>query len=134
VPTFVEALLGRAWTQEAACRDYPDLDGFFVEPGSGQSDISLSSVRALNALMLCVGCAVRIPCLEEALTPHPLGGTAVGIWGASTTAERHALRHLPPDQAVDVLEAGLVERVRRRVEAVAAKHPPSALSARGSFE
>jgi Transcription factor WhiB len=126
--SFVEQLLARTWTEEAACRDYADLDAFFIEPGSGEQEIRLSSVRVLNAMLLCVSCTVRRECLTEALTPHPLAGRATGIWEASTYAERHALRHLPPDQAVDVLEAGLVERVRRRVEAVAAKHPTASRS------
>jgi Transcription factor WhiB len=120
--SFVDQLNARQWTEDATCLDYPDLDGFFVEPGSGEQEVRLSSVRALNAMLLCVGCPVRIPCLEEALTPHPLGGRARGIWAGSTYAERHHLRHLPICEAVDVLEDGLAERVRRRVEAVALKH------------
>jgi Transcription factor WhiB len=135
--SFVDQLLARSWVEEAACAEWPEdrLDEWFTQGTSGQStQPGDASPTVLELMLTCSRCTVRRECLTEAVSRHPLGGMAVGVWGASTTAERHALRHLPPDQAVDVLEAGLAERVRRRVQAVAAKHPASALSARASFE
>jgi hypothetical protein len=84
----------------------------------------------LELMLVCCSCPVRRECLTEALTPYPLGGRAVGIWAGTTTQERHRLRHLLIGEAVDLLEAGLVERVRRRVQAVEKTHPKSP-SARG---
>jgi hypothetical protein len=127
--SFVDQLLAREWTLDANCVDYEDMDAFFIEPGSGEQEVRLSSTRTLNAMLLCVSCPVRIPCLEEALTPHPLGGRAQGLWAGTTTRERHPLRRLPIPEAVATLEAGLAERVRRRVQAVEEKHPTHVVSA-----
>jgi len=77
----------------------------------------------MEAMLLCLSCPVRLHCVEEALEHK-----AVGIWAASTTLERHRLRKLPISEAVDVLEVGLAERVRARVEAVRRKHPDVSIS------
>jgi Transcription factor WhiB len=123
MPTFVDLLNAREWTFDANCVDYSDMDAFFLEPGSGESDISLSSVRALNALLLCVSCPVRIACAEEGFAHFPGSSIPVGIFGGSTHAERQRLRHLPIDAAIDILEEDLASRIRRRAAAVALKHP-----------
>ena len=46
-----------------------------------------------------------------------------GIWGATSTQERRAVRHLPVQEAIDQLEAELPERARARIEAFAARYP-----------
>jgi WhiB family transcriptional regulator, redox-sensing transcriptional regulator len=122
VPSFVDVLNAREWTAEAACLDDPDPDRWFIEGAKQADQPEDSSVRVLEAMLVCAGCPVRVPCLAEAMTDHVLGGRAVGLWGGSTTRERHQLRHLPVDQAIEQLEDGLAERVRRRVEAVERKH------------
>ena len=84
------------------------------------------------AVLLCVRCPVREVCLTEALTPwrvqlgngkERVGVRAVGLWGATTTAERSRFRRLPVAEAVDTLEAGLPERLRERIEVFEARHP-----------
>ena len=125
--SFVDQLNAREWVADAACLDDPDLDRWFIEGTGDSGQPSDSSVRVLQAMLTCVRCPVRVQCLEDALTPHPLGGRAVGIWGASTTGERHLLRNRPIAEAVYVLEDGLAGRVRARVEAARKKHPTAQL-------
>ena len=123
---FVDALNGREWTHEAACADWPDdrLDDWFTEGTTSQAGQPADTrVKVLELMLVCVQCPVRVPCLEEALTNHPLGGPAVGVWAATTTRERHQVRRMPIAEAVQVLEDGLADRVRSRVDAVKRKHP-----------
>jgi hypothetical protein len=42
---------------------------------------------------------------------------ASGVWGTTTTTERDAVSHLPLEEAVEVLEADLPERVAGHVRA-----------------
>lgn len=48
---------------------------------------------------------------------------AEGIWGATSTADRHAVRHLSIDDAIEKLEAELPARMRRRIEGFEKRHP-----------
>jgi Transcription factor WhiB len=125
--TFVDQLNAREWVAEAACVDYEDVDAFFIEGTKDAGQPEDTSVRVLKAMLLCISCPVRVACLEEALSKHPLGGRAVGTWGGTTTRERHLLRKRPIPEAVYVLEEGLADRVRARVEAVRKKHPTAQL-------
>jgi Transcription factor WhiB len=128
--SFVDVLNARQWTEDAACRDDPNPDRWFAQGTSGQStQPGDASPTVLELMLTCVRCPVRIPCLEDALTPHPLGGRAIGVWAGTTTLVRHRLRKLPISEAVAALEAGLAERVRRRVLAVEKKHPSHGVSA-----
>jgi hypothetical protein len=120
-------LAQRDWTREAACAGTDDPDIWFSEPGS-QDRSGLSSPRTLEAFLTCVGCRVRRECLEDSLTTwrvvlprdgheSGVGIRAVGVWGATTEADRAAVADLPIPEAIARLEAGLPLRVRARVEA-----------------
>jgi WhiB family redox-sensing transcriptional regulator len=76
-------LLGRpAWYADAACREHPELS--WVDPGG-------SGGRVMAAKAVCAACPVRPECLATAVADP----TLIGIWGATTTHERRALRHQP---------------------------------------
>jgi hypothetical protein len=87
----------------------------------------------LLAYLTCTECPVRRQCLRESLTPQRLAfsekGNArrpfypEGIWGATTTQERRAVRHLPVQEAIDQLDAELPDRARARIDAFAARYP-----------
>jgi hypothetical protein len=125
VPSFIDALNARIWTDAAACADYPTPDDFFVEGkrGNHYGDPPLRSRRALDALECCAQCPVRRECLGEALKPvvwqHPKESghiitRSTGIFGGTVYSERLAVSDLPVGEAVQLLEAGLEERLAAR--------------------
>lgn len=77
-------LVGRIWSEEAACRA-PGVDPevFFSDGDAGSA---LAQVAA--AKRICAGCAVQALCLASALRR----GEPEGIWGGSTPRERRSLR------------------------------------------
>lgn len=98
------------WLDYAACGD-SDPSLFFVE-GSSSDRESLGSRLALAAYELCAGCPVRPDCLDAALESE-----SSGAWGGTSEADRRAVADLDRATAIDVLEAGLDERLRVRREA-----------------
>ncbi len=120
------------WTRYAACRDDPENLFFadkMLDDGRAPGSPSL-----LVPVLICETCPVRRPCLKDALTPRStiridetatgrqlvIAGTGLptaGIWGGSTEIERLALKHLPLEQAADVLESTLPTRIERRIAA-----------------
>ncbi|WP_127130293.1 WhiB family transcriptional regulator [Georgenia sp. SYP-B2076] len=70
-----------SWARYAACAD-AEPDALFVR-GAAQR-----SARAL-----CLGCAVRMQCLAEALDSQ----ISFGVWGGLTERERRALLRRFPD-------------------------------------
>ena len=81
---FVEALrLRPPWHADAACTGLPG-EWWFPPPGySGKHERG----RGADALAVCELCPVREPCLAYALEEG-----LEGIWGATTTGERKAMR------------------------------------------
>jgi WhiB family redox-sensing transcriptional regulator len=77
---------GRDWRQDAACRD-ADPELFFPEPGQ------LPQVAA--AKEVCAGCAVRGPCLDNALHGPLARDDHHGIFAATTARDRTRLRGRP---------------------------------------
>jgi WhiB family transcriptional regulator, redox-sensing transcriptional regulator len=71
------------WQSAAACTGTdPRL---FTDPRADTDDTH-------RAIAICRRCPVRRPCLTEAL--HHPADYDVGIWGATTVEDRHALRRL----------------------------------------
>jgi hypothetical protein len=79
----------------------------------------LGSPSTTYALLLCAECPVRRDCLRAALDPpkwavredeyRALGenervGRTFGVWGGSVELERHVLRDLPVEDALETLE------------------------------
>jgi hypothetical protein len=126
-------LAERRWTKDAACADSDEPDLWFVE-GSQEERESLTSPRALRAYLTCVGCPVRPQCLAEALMVTPVlmnpgdkmrrekNLFTYGTWGATSEKDRAAVRHLPTEEAIQQLEDGLPDRMKRRIAAFERKH------------
>ena len=71
-----------SWRQQASCRDTsPEL--FFPIGTTGQAVDQIEAAK-----MVCMGCPVRIPCLEFALRSNQDSG----VWGATSEEERRYLR------------------------------------------
>lgn len=68
------------WRDDALCRQVDAGELFFPDRGE--------SPRPAQAV--CLACAVRAECLEEALVSN----MRFGIWGGATERERRALRKL----------------------------------------
>ncbi|WP_245161058.1 WhiB family transcriptional regulator [Blastococcus sp. CT_GayMR16] len=66
-----------AWRQDALCAE-TDPEAFFPEKGGSTRE----------AKRVCTGCAVRVECLESALT----NDERFGIWGGLSERERRRLR------------------------------------------
>jgi WhiB family transcriptional regulator, redox-sensing transcriptional regulator len=66
------------WRAAAACLS-ADPDLFFPISAAGQADGQI-----MRAKRICAGCAVRLECLEFALTYDQF----YGIWGGTTPEER----------------------------------------------
>lgn len=70
------------WRLDAACR-HVDPDLFFP---TGTARSAADHIEAAKAV--CQSCAVRVPCLEYALSSHQ----DAGIWGGTSEEERRKLR------------------------------------------
>ncbi len=68
---------GESWKDEALCAE-TDPEAFFPEKGGSTRE----------AKRVCVGCAVRMECLEYALE----NDERFGIWGGLSERERRRLR------------------------------------------
>jgi WhiB family transcriptional regulator, redox-sensing transcriptional regulator len=73
----------RDWRLEAACREV-DPELFFPEPGQVP--------QAAAAKAVCAGCAVRGPCLEQALHGPQAHQDHTGIFAGTTASDRVRLR------------------------------------------
>ena len=96
VTTDVSERRGRnaeSWRAESVCRNRPTRWWF----GGDQRE----TVRAKR---ICAGCAVQAPCLEFALLRPQL----VGVWAATTPAERAALRRTGDSTVETSVEAAVV--------------------------
>lgn len=74
----------RTWWQRAACRS-ADPDLFFPV---GADDSPATARQVTEAKQVCAACPVRLRCLLWAMDTR----TDYGVWGATTGAERRALR------------------------------------------
>ncbi len=66
-----------AWQADGACLEHPELTWF---PGRGED--------SEPAKVVCRGCLVRAECLAYALADRDL----LGVWGATSDAQRKAMR------------------------------------------
>lgn len=71
------------WRDQARCRS---IDGDLFFPLGHISEADKEQAKA--AKQVCVGCPVRLDCLEWSIA----NGANWGIWGGLTEAERRALR------------------------------------------
>jgi len=69
---------GSNWQADELCRQ-TDPEIFFPEAGGAES--------ALAAKTICLACTVRLACLDYAIEHGERG-----IWGATTTGQRKAIR------------------------------------------
>jgi WhiB family redox-sensing transcriptional regulator len=76
----------RDWRQDAACRD-ADPELFFPEPGQ--------LPQTARAKEICAGCAVRGPCLDNALHGPLARDDRHGIFAGTTARDRTRLRGRP---------------------------------------
>jgi WhiB family redox-sensing transcriptional regulator len=76
----------RDWRQDAACRD-ADPELFFPEPGQ--------LPQTAKAKEVCAGCAVRGPCLDNALHGPLSRDDRHGIFAGTTARDRRKLRGRP---------------------------------------
>lgn len=76
---------GGAWQERAACSGQDPND--WMEVNSVVRDARPRANYAQKRA-ICGGCPVRPECLEEALADPEL----IGIWGGTTSAERHQMR------------------------------------------
>jgi len=76
----------RDWRLDAACAEV-DPELFFPEPGQVP--------QAAAAKQVCAGCAVRGPCLEQALHGPQAHDDHTGIFAGTTARDRMALRGRP---------------------------------------
>lgn len=74
------------WAARAACRG-ADAALFFGVENHGVTRLPPAAKR--RAIAICCACPVLVACLEYALARPDL----VGIWGATTEAERDEARH-----------------------------------------
>ena len=72
-----------AWMAHAACRGLP-TEAFFPPPGAGGRH---ERSRGAHALAVCAQCPV-----EEQCASYATEGGLEGIYGATTTRERKAMR------------------------------------------
>jgi WhiB family transcriptional regulator, redox-sensing transcriptional regulator len=76
----------RDWRLDAACAEV-DPELFFPEPGQAP--------QAAAAKAVCAGCAVRGPCLEQAVHGPQARDDHTGIFAGTTARDRTALRGRP---------------------------------------
>lgn len=72
-----------SWREWARCRGAPL--NLFVGPFFEHQ--VMKAIREENAKLVCMGCPVREPCLDEALLNHD-----IGVWGGTTEEERAAIQ------------------------------------------
>lgn len=83
------ALAARDWRTLAACRG-ADADLFFPVGTQGPALTQIAEAK-----QVCMGCPVRHPCLDFAVTTRQ-----AGVWGGATEEERHAERRRRQRRAV----------------------------------
>lgn len=83
LPTIPGTEAGDGWRDEAACLD-ADPELFFPEQGEW--------AKARQAKAVCQRCAVRGPCLHDALNGPQATHDETGIFGGTTPRERRGLR------------------------------------------
>jgi WhiB family redox-sensing transcriptional regulator len=75
--------LDRSWIEDAACKDYPDKEVFFPSRGD--------TLNLAKARTICMGCPVRVECLEYALASETGNRTASGVWGGLSGKQRRKI-------------------------------------------
>ena len=78
------------WREQAACKDDPTPDLWFVPPGDRHG------IAAAKAI--CRRCPVAAECLAEAMANPSI----VGVWGGTTENQRAKLRAAMPRQPKDI--------------------------------
>jgi len=126
--TVSEALARYSWHSQAACAGREDV--FLSDDTLGWTHPESPTV--LLGFLICAGCPVRRPCLQEALrTVHvalaedadprvqvsSTTAPASGVWAGTTMADRRKVRRLPRGEALERLEREFPERLAGRVAA-----------------
>lgn len=70
------------WRSRAACLDDNVDPGWF--------DTDEDNVPPVEAMRICVGCPVRLPCLQTAL--ETITSDDDGVWGGTTVSNRTQIR------------------------------------------
>ena len=78
------------WREQAACKDDPTPDLWFVAPSDRHG------IAAAKAI--CRRCPVAAECLAEAMADPSI----VGVWGGTSEVERAKLRAAMPRQPKDI--------------------------------
>ena len=78
------------WREQAACKDDPTPDLWFVAPSDRHG------IAAAKAV--CTRCPVAAECLAEAMANPSI----VGVWGGTTENQRAKLRAAMPRQPKDI--------------------------------
>jgi WhiB family transcriptional regulator, redox-sensing transcriptional regulator len=73
---FLSRFAQPSWSGDALCREYPEIRFVAQTPSK-------------RAVAICKQCRVREECLAYAMTAIP---EVTGVWGATTTQDRRALR------------------------------------------
>jgi hypothetical protein len=119
-----------SWHRDAACQDEP-TETFFPDPSYERRLPGGPTV--VTPLLFCERCPVRRPCLAEGFrvwaapvrsdyqVPESLRFvatiTTVGVWGGSSDRDRWGVRHLPVDEAIEVLDRTFHQRLEARIAA-----------------
>jgi hypothetical protein len=78
------------WAQDGSCAGSPEPDIWHADDTHRDRESDFYSSDVTLAIRICKGCPVRLPCLEYALgVPQ---ASDWGVWGATTAAERRAMR------------------------------------------
>jgi WhiB family redox-sensing transcriptional regulator len=89
IPSFLQALQARTWTEQALCAKPPyDAWGWVVESGSQGLEHPGTVTKMIE---VCRECPVRRECLEDALSEDAF--TVQGVWGGTTRTERRAAQN-----------------------------------------
>ena len=82
------------WVHRARCKDV-DPELFFPVGTTGPAALQIDEAKAV-----CMGCDVRMQCLEWALAT----GQDAGVWGGTSEEERRAIRRARRRQAASKRE------------------------------
>jgi WhiB family redox-sensing transcriptional regulator len=79
--------MNHEWRDDARCLD-PQVDPDLFHPAGDMTTMTAAKAEQIEqAKAICARCAVRRPCLEEALAER-----RQGVWGGTTEDERHRMR------------------------------------------
>jgi hypothetical protein len=121
IPSFLQALQAREWTERASCAKPPnDALNWVIEAGTGIEH----PASVAKMFEVCGACPVRRECLTDALSTDVF--TVVGVWGGTTRSERKraqmaaARERSTPDREIVFQSGYRGEKTTSRLSATAA--------------